>query len=79
LFQCLDLILHQRDQRRHDNRRAFTQQRRNLIAQRLAAARGHQYQAIAPGNYVVDDGFLFTAELGMAEDAVQGLAGSRGC
>ena len=46
-----DLILHQRDQRRHDDARAEARlaphERRNLVAQRLAAARRHQHERIA--------------------------------
>ena len=47
LPQRLDLVLHQRDQRRDDDRRALAQQRGQLVAQRLAAAGGHEHQRIA--------------------------------
>jgi len=41
------LVLHQRDQWRDDDRRARAQQRRELVAQRLAAAGRHQHQRVA--------------------------------
>ena len=63
-----DLILHQRDEGRHDNRHAGAQQRRDLVAQRFAAAGGHQHQGVAAGGYVFDDVFLRAAELRVAED-----------
>jgi len=43
-------------QRRYDD--AVAQQRRNLVAQRLAAAGGHQHQRILAGDQAVDDIFL---------------------
>ncbi len=57
--QRRDLVLHQRDQRRHHDADALAgtlaQQRRNLVAQRLAAAGRHQHQAIAARRDMVDD------------------------
>ena len=47
------------------------QQRRHLVAQRLAAAGGHQHQAVAAGEDLLDDGGLLAAECGMAEDAAE--------
>ena len=44
------LILHQRDQRRHDERQAVADQRRRLEAQRLAAARRQHEQRVAAGD-----------------------------
>ena len=41
------LVLHQRDQRRDDDAVAVAQQRRNLVAQGLAAAGRHQHQRVA--------------------------------
>ena len=69
------LILHQRDQRRHDDARAETafaaHQRRNLIAQRLAAARRHQHEAIAAAGDVLDNFALLSSERGVTEDFVE--------
>jgi len=73
LKQGFDLILHQGDQGRNDDARAGTDQGRNLIAERLAAAGGHQYQRIAPRRQVIDDGALLAAKSFVAEDAPQDL------
>jgi hypothetical protein len=70
-FQRRDLVLHQRDQRRHHHRAAFAQQRGNLEAQRLAAAGRHQHQRVAARHEGVDDGRLLAAKRGVAEDAVE--------
>jgi hypothetical protein len=53
LAQRVDLVLHQRDQRRHDDAAAGAQQRRDLVAQGLAAARGHEHQGVAAGDQTV--------------------------
>jgi hypothetical protein len=45
--QLRDLIAHQRDQRRHHDGEAITNERRQLIAQRLAAAGRHHRQHVA--------------------------------
>ena len=55
LAQRLHLVLHQRDQRRDHDRRALAQQRRQLVAQRLAAAGGHEHQRVAAAGDVRDD------------------------
>ena len=73
--QGIDLVLHQRDQRRHHDRRALAQQRGNLVTQRLAAAGRHQYECIAAFAQVIDDGLLLAAETGVAENALQQLQG----
>ncbi|GAO22464.1 hypothetical protein ALISP_2284 [Alicycliphilus sp. B1] len=44
---------------------------RHLVAQRLAAARGHEHERVAAGDHVVDDGLLRATELVVAEDVVQ--------
>ena len=68
LFERRDLILHQRDQGRHHQRRALAQQRRELITQGFAAAGGHQHQRVAALGDVTDDLLLCAAKRGMAED-----------
>ena len=66
--QRRDLVLHQRDQRRHDDADAFAQQRRDLVAQRLAAAGRHQHQRVAAADDVLDDLGLLPAKRGIAEN-----------
>lgn len=66
-----DLVLHQRDQRRNDNAGTVSHQRRNLIAQRLAAAGWHQYQRVAAGGNVLDDLSLRIAKIAMTENVAQ--------
>jgi hypothetical protein len=43
----LHLVLHQRDQRRHDEREVGPHQGGQLVAERLARARGHDHQHVA--------------------------------
>src|SRR4030095_3580956 len=45
--QPIDLVLHQRDQRRHDDIGSLRQLRWHLIAKRFAAARRHDDQRVA--------------------------------
>ncbi len=75
LGQCGDLVLHQRDQRRDHDGGAGPQQRGELVAQRLAAARGHQHQRVAAGRHVLDDLLLRATEAGVAPHASQRLEG----
>jgi hypothetical protein len=77
LPQRRDLVLHQRDQRRHDDRAALAQQRRHLVAQALAGAGRHQHQRVAAGGDVRDDRLLRVAEGGVPEDARERGAGLR--
>ena len=69
--QVVDLVLHQGNQRRHHDGGAWSKQRGNLIAQRLAAAGGHQHQRIAALGHRLHDGLLRIAEAGVTEDAVE--------
>jgi hypothetical protein len=78
LAQRLDLVLHQRDQRRHHDAEARPHQRRHLVAQRLAAAGRHQHQRVAAGNHLGHDLGLLAAEGGIAEDVVQDCKGVEG-
>ena len=71
LEQARDLVAHQRDQRRDHDAAALAQQRRQLIAQRLAAAGRHQHQAIAAVGDMADDRFLRAAKAGQAEHGIQ--------
>ena len=67
------LVLHQRDQGRYHHGEAFTQQRGQLITQRLAAARGHQHQRITPVGHMLDDLCLMAAKRRVAEGLTQAL------
>ena len=46
---------------------AVAHERRDLVAQRLAAARRHQHERVAAGERRVDDGLLLAAEARVAE------------
>ena len=70
-LQGCNLVLHQRNQRRHHDRAALAQQCRDLEAQRLAAAGGHQHQRVVARHQRIDDGGLLAAERGIAENAVE--------
>ena len=74
-LQGLHLVLHQRDQRGDDDAGAFPQDRRDLVAQGLPAAGGHQHDGVAPGGDPVDDRGLVPAEGVVAEDGAQDLQG----
>ena len=71
--QRVDLVLHQRDQRRDDHAGAVPHQRGDLVAQRLAAAGRHQHERVAAGDDVVDDLLLLAAERVVAEHPPQHL------
>jgi hypothetical protein len=73
LAQRVDLILHQRNQRRHHNARALPHQRRNLITQRLAAAGWHQHQRITTLDHMVNDGLLLAAEIRVTENSLKNV------
>ena len=83
--QARDLVAHQRDQRRDHDAAAVAQQRRQLIAQRFAAAGRHQHQAVAAAAEVADDLFLRAAKARQAEHVVQhgqrirGIVAGAGC
>ena len=67
LAQSLDLILHERDERRDYKRQARQQQGWQLVAQRLSTAGGHYAEAVPPGEYVVDEPLLTGTESIQAE------------
>ena len=75
LAQRIHLVFHQRDERRDDNADTVAHHRRYLVAQRLAAAGGHQHQRIAPGQQVGDGVLLLQAETGVAENVLKNPAG----
>ena len=66
-FQRVDLILHECDQRRDDHCYAGAYQRRDLIADRLAAPRRHEDEGVAPAEQGPDRALLVRAEGAVAE------------
>ena len=70
----IDLIFHQCDQRRHDNSRSIHDQRRQLIAQALAATGRHQHKGVVSRHEITDDRFLIALEMIKAEVFLQCLS-----
>ena len=69
--QLVDLVLHQRDQRREDERRLGPQHRRELVGERLAGAGRHQRERVAALDGGADDLLLAGPEVGEAEELAQ--------
>ena len=69
--QRLDLVVHERDERRHHDADTGTHQRRQLIAQRLAATGRHEHDGVGPRDRTVDDRLLRPAERGEPEHLPQ--------
>ena len=69
--QLVDLILHQRDQRREDERRLGPQHRRELVGERLARAGGHQRERVAALDGRAHDLLLAGPELVEPEQSSQ--------
>ena len=65
------LVFHQGDQGGDDDGRPLHQQGRQLVAKGLAAAGGHEYKGIVPGNQVADDVFLVPFERIIAKESLQ--------
>ena len=75
----VDLVLHQGDEWRYDNGRAFRHQCWQLVAQRLAAARGHQYEGVVAAKDAFDNLFLVSFELVETENILQQLVNLKVC
>jgi hypothetical protein len=73
--QLRHLVAHQRDERRYDNREPIAHQRRQLVAQRLAAARGHHGEHVVASQNRCDDFVLASPERGKAEHGAQEVVG----
>jgi hypothetical protein len=71
LAQGADLVAHERDEGRQDDGDALAAERGQLEAQRLAAARGHDRQNVAPFCHGGHDFGLSGAEGGESEDGRQ--------
>ena len=67
----INLILHQCDEGGDDNGRAIHKQSRQLVAERLAAARRHKHKCILPTKHILDDCFLVAFECIEAEITLQ--------
>ena len=72
-LQLIDLVLHQGDQRRDDQRQAVQSHGRQLVAKALSAAGRHDAQAILPGQNRGNDLLLSVAERGQAEARTGGI------
>jgi hypothetical protein len=70
--KTIDLIFHQRNERRDDKRRAWQLQRGELVDQRLARAGGHDDEGIAFIQDVLKRGFLAGTKSGEVEVLMQG-------
>ncbi len=75
LQERIDLVLHQRYERRNHDPHALAQQGGDLVADGLAAAGGHQHQGIATRAHVRDDLRLCAAKGRVPEDRLQQLDG----
>ena len=73
LRQFLELIAHQRDQRRHNHRHARHQHGGHLVAQRLACAGGHDGERVTSGKDRVDHRLLSRTQLLEAEHLTHDL------
>ena len=74
--QCVDLVLHEGNERAHDDHRPGEDARGDLIRERLPGTGRHDADAIAPGEHRVDELLLPGTKLGVAEDAGQDVAGA---
>ena len=72
--ELVGLVLHQRDQWRHDDRRAGEMQRRQLVAQRLAGAGGHDRERVRAPQHVGDHFLLARPQLADAEGVAAACA-----
>jgi hypothetical protein len=70
-LERVDLVLHQRDERRDDDRKVLARQPRKLVAERLARPRRHDDEGIAPGQGGLARVALAGAEAGVAEELAE--------
>jgi len=62
LLERIDLVVHERDERADDDAGALAHERRDLVAEALAAAGGHEHDRVAAGDELIDDLGLLAAE-----------------
>ena len=77
-LQLIDLILHQRNERRHHHRKPVAHQRRQLVAQALARARRQNGHRVAPGERCLHDLALQRPEFVVAEHLLEQCGKPRG-
>ena len=65
--EIVHLILHKGDERRNDESQPVEYHRRQLVADGLARARGHEHEAMVIAEHVPDDFFLHRTEGAMSE------------
>ena len=70
-----NLVVHQGDERGDNDGNALAHQGGDLVAQRFAAAGGHQHEGAVALDNGVDDLGLVAAEVGIAEGVLQDLLG----
>ena len=75
-LQGVDLILHQGDERRNDQRAALPEHRRQLVAEGFAAAGGHDRQNVAPFQHRFHYGGLTGPKIAVPEALRQNVTGS---
>ena len=68
-----DLVLHERDERRDDQRGSAARDGGKLVAERLPRPGGHDQQQVAAGDGGAADRFLVGAKARESEDGVQKL------
>lgn len=81
LLQRLDLVAHQRDQRRHDDGHARAAEGRHLVADRFPLAGREQHHRIPARHHVPHHVLLLAAEGGVAEHGFEddeGIGGDDG-
>ena len=77
--QEVDLVFHQRDERRDDQRQAVEVQRGKLVAEAFAAAGGEDGERGPAIENGFNDPLLPLAESGEPENVVEGLLDGRSC
>ena len=75
--QLIDLIFHQGNQRRDHQRQSLLHQRRDLIAERFAAAGGHHHQTIPSAQRRINNGLLAGTKMLIAKGILQYLLRQR--
>ena len=70
-LELLHLVLHQRDERRDDQRQPLQHHRRQLVAEALARAGGHHHHHVAPGEHRVHHLGLARPEGGESEGPLE--------
>ena len=67
----IHLVLHEGDEGRNHDSRSFHDKGGQLVAERLAAAGGHEHKGVVPFREVADDGFLVSLETIVTEESLQ--------